>query len=136
MSYDEKIAERIRRALQEETSISEQKMFGGLCFLKNGRMCVGITNDDLVVRVDPDELSGLLKRPHVRPMTFTGRPFRGFVYLAPAGYSSSAALRTWITRGLAAAAQAAGPRMKSLRAKGVPQSSRNVAIPRSRGGPG
>ena len=66
MAYDEKLADRIRRALGPGDDIEERKMFGGLAFLRGGRMFVGITGDDLVVHVGPDRYEESLGKPHVQ----------------------------------------------------------------------
>jgi TfoX/Sxy family transcriptional regulator of competence genes len=96
MSYDEKLADRIRRALGPRQDVEERKMFGGLAFLRDGRMFCGIANDDLMVRVGPERYEQALGKPHVRPMDFTGRPMKGYVYVAPAGRRTDAALRAWV----------------------------------------
>jgi len=75
-------------------------MFGGLAFMVNGHMCCGIVGNDLVVRTGPDRFSEAIRQPHARPMDFTGRPMKGFVYVAPAGYRSDLDLRSWTRRGL------------------------------------
>ena len=77
MAFNEKLAERTRKALQGKGEITEKKMFGGICFLLRGKMCCGIMKDVLVARVDPKESAALLKMPGVRPMDFTGRPMKG-----------------------------------------------------------
>jgi TfoX/Sxy family transcriptional regulator of competence genes len=121
MAYDEHLAERIRRVLRNEADITERRMFGGLAFLRHGRMCCGIAGSDLVVRVTEAEMPGVMRQPHVRPMDFTGKPLRGFVYVRPAGLSSAAALRTWIARGLRfvdqAGASSKQPRATTRRSK-------------------
>ena len=99
MAYDEKLAARIRQALGPEDDIEERKMFGGVAFLRAGRMFVGITGDDLMVRVGPERYEESLGKPHVRPMDFTGRPMTGYVYVAPAGRRTDAALQAWVTLG-------------------------------------
>jgi hypothetical protein len=71
-------------------------MFGGVAFLTRGRMCVGIVTDDLMVRVGPDAHASLMGKPHVRPMDFTGRPMKGFLYVSPEGYESDADLSRWV----------------------------------------
>ena len=76
-------------------------MFGGLAFMARGHMCCGLVQAKLMVRVDPQAYDRLLQEPHVRPMDFTGRPMRGFLYVEPAGVASAPALRKWIGRGLA-----------------------------------
>jgi hypothetical protein len=85
MAYDERLANRIRQALSGRRDIGERKMFGGLAFLCQGRMCCGIVGNDLMVRVPLDEFDAVLRRQHVRPMDFTGKPLRGFVYVSPSG---------------------------------------------------
>jgi TfoX/Sxy family transcriptional regulator of competence genes len=99
MAYDEKLADRIRRALGPDDEIEERKMFGGIAFLRGGRMFVGITGDDLMVRVGPECYEESLGKAHVRPMDFTGRPMTGYVYVAPAGRRTDTALRAWVTLG-------------------------------------
>ena len=79
MAYDEGVAERIRAVLDGQPGVSEQRFFGGL-------------NDELVVRVGPDAFDDALGRPHARPMDFTGRPMKGWVYVAPNGFSEDAEL--------------------------------------------
>jgi TfoX/Sxy family transcriptional regulator of competence genes len=97
MSYDEKLADRIRRALGPRDDVEERKMFGGLAFLRGGRMFCGIAKDELMVRVGPDGYEAALGKPHVRPMDFTGRLMKGYVYVAPAGRRTDAALRAWVS---------------------------------------
>jgi TfoX/Sxy family transcriptional regulator of competence genes len=99
MAYDEKLADRIRQALGPDDDIEERKMFGGLAFLRAGRMFVGIAGDDLMVRVGPDRYEESLRKPHARPMDFTGRPMRGYVFVAPAGRRTDSTLRAWVTLG-------------------------------------
>lgn len=100
MAYDEALADRIRMALAERTDISEKKMFGGIAFMLAGNMTVGIVGDDLMVRVGPDAWEKSMALSHARPMDFTGRPMKGYVYVAPKGIATAAKLRTWIGRGV------------------------------------
>ena len=76
-------------------------MFGGLSFLLNGNMAVGVIKDDMVVRADPEQYDALLELPHACPMDFTGRPMKGWIYVAPDGLAEDADLRAWIGRGVA-----------------------------------
>jgi TfoX/Sxy family transcriptional regulator of competence genes len=101
MSYDEKLAARIRRVLSRRDDVVEKKMFGGLCFMVGGSMCCGLTKTDFMVRVGPTQYEEALAQPHARPMDFTGRPLKGMVYVAPEGLRTEAALAAWIRRGLA-----------------------------------
>ena len=74
---------------------------GGLCFMVNGKMCVGVEKDRLMVRLDPDEYDSLLSRPGCAPIDFTGRPMRGFVWVHGEGLREERDIRFWIGRALA-----------------------------------
>ena len=100
MAYDEGLAQRIRETLAETGGVVEKKMFGGLAFMLGGNMCVGVNGDDLMVRVGPEAWAEALAQPHAREMDFTGKPLRGFVYVAPAGFESDADLEAWVERGV------------------------------------
>jgi TfoX/Sxy family transcriptional regulator of competence genes len=115
MAYDEGLAERIRSALQDESAVTEKQMFGGIAFLLDGKMFVGIVKDDLMVRVGPDHYDASLKRAHVRPMDFTGKPMAGYVYVAPDGVAEDDELERWIR--LAAGFVATLPKKAMPRAK-------------------
>lgn len=96
MAFDEGLAERIREIVSALPECCEKKMFGGLAFLNAGHMFVGILGDALMARVGPVEYEAALARPHVRPMDFTGKPLRGYVYVDPPAYEEDAALLAWI----------------------------------------
>jgi len=70
MSYDEKAAERVRKALCGRRGVSEKKMFGGIAFMLNGAMCCGILKDDLIVRAGAALNGKALAQAHVRPHHF------------------------------------------------------------------
>jgi hypothetical protein len=99
MAYDEALADRVRRVLGPDEAIEERKMFGGIAFMRGGKMFCGIVNDELMVRVGPDHYAESLKKPHVRPMDFTGTPMKGYVFVAPAGSKTDAAVRPWVELG-------------------------------------
>lgn len=99
MAYDENLAQRIREAFQARQGFTERKMFGGLAFLFRGRMCCGIVGNDLMVRVAEDQFDAVLRERHGRPMDFTGRPLKGFVYVSPPGFRTKAALQAGLLRG-------------------------------------
>lgn len=101
MAYDERLAERVRAALGDRDDLREQQMFGGIAFMAGGKMCVGVTNDDLMVRLGVDEHAGALKRLHVRPMDFTGRPMKGFVFVGAEGVKTKRQVQAWVDRALA-----------------------------------
>src|SRR5262245_254373 len=100
MAYDAGLAERIRGVLDARSDVSEKRMFGGIAFLVKGHMSVGIVLDKLMVRVGADSYDRVLRERHVRPMDFTGRPMKGFVYVMPSGYEADADLQRWIDLGV------------------------------------
>jgi TfoX/Sxy family transcriptional regulator of competence genes len=99
MAYDEQLATRVRTLLKGQKAIIDKKMFGGLAYLSRGKMFVGILNSDLVVRVGPEASDAALKKPHTRPMDFTGRPMKGYIYVSPDGVRTAAQLRQWLVQG-------------------------------------
>ena len=133
MGYDEPLANRIRQAFGTRHDITERKMFGGLAFLYRGRMCCGIVGRDLMVRVPDDEFDAVVRGRHVRPMDFTGKPLRGFVYVSPPGFRTAAALRTWVSRGeRVAKKKATEPTKRRQRQKTGSAAGNGRAISKSR----
>jgi TfoX/Sxy family transcriptional regulator of competence genes len=114
MPYDEGLAQRIREIIEDDPRISEKRMFGGIAFMASGNMALGIIRDELMVRVGPEAHDAAIALPHARMMDFTGRPMRGFVQVAPAGFEDDADLRAWIQRGVAFAVT---QQKKPMRAK-------------------
>jgi TfoX/Sxy family transcriptional regulator of competence genes len=96
MAYSEELADRIRAELSSRDDVIEKKMFGGIAFMIAGSMAVGIIGDALMARVGPDNYERALARPHAGVMTFTGRPFKGFVLVGAKGIATRAALKKWI----------------------------------------
>jgi len=96
MAYNEKLADRVRKVLARRKGVTEIRMMGGLCFTLRGNMCCGVLNDDLVVRIGPERYDKALAQPHARPMDFTGRPLKGFVFVNPGGSRTDKALATWM----------------------------------------
>ncbi len=93
----EELADRIRHLLVDDPNISERKMFGGVCFMLNGNMLCGPTKSgDLMVRVGKELEEEALGKAHTREMDFTGKPMKGFVYVAPDGVKDEQGLRYWI----------------------------------------
>ena len=98
MPFDEKLAGRIRAIFTGRKDTSEKKMFGGIAFMLNGHMCCGVINDLLMARVGPGQYEAALSLPHTKPMDFTGKPMKGYVYVAPEGYKSDEDLKKWVER--------------------------------------
>lgn len=99
MAYNEFLSERVRTSLKGlRANFEEKKMFGGVCYLVEDKMCVGIINDDLMVRVDPEEQNKFLQEKGCRIMDFTNRPMKGYLYVAPEGVDMEDDLDKWVKR--------------------------------------
>jgi TfoX/Sxy family transcriptional regulator of competence genes len=103
MAFDEELARRVRRVLDGEGTVTEKHMFGGVAFMLRGHMCAGIVGDSLMVRTGSAYFEALLDEPHARPMDFTGRAMRGFLFVDPPGLTSAKDLRRWVGYGVATA---------------------------------
>jgi TfoX/Sxy family transcriptional regulator of competence genes len=100
MAYDETLADRIRQRLARRKQIEEKKMFGGVGFLLNGNMVVGVWKDSLIVRLGPEGGDEALTEPHVKEFDITGRAMKGWVLVEPAGVDDDDRLSTWIERAM------------------------------------
>jgi TfoX/Sxy family transcriptional regulator of competence genes len=98
MVFSEELAERIRQGLARRKGIEEKKMFGGIGFLLNGNLLVGVWKDSLIVRLGPEEGEEALKEPHVSEFNITGRSMKGWVLVAPEGVEDHEQLNGWIQR--------------------------------------
>ena len=99
MAYNEQLAERVRQLLPAR-KVEEKKMMGGLTFMVNGKMCVGVHKNDLMVRLDPKVYDGTVKRAGARPMDFTGKSMRGFVFVGLRGTKQKRDLERWVRLGV------------------------------------
>ncbi len=99
MAYDEGLTQRIREALADADGLSERRMFGGIAFMLHGNMAVGISGDELMVRVGPEAYDEALAQPHARVFDMTGRVMRGWVVVAAEGIADDGALGDWVRRG-------------------------------------
>jgi TfoX/Sxy family transcriptional regulator of competence genes len=99
MAFDEQLADRVREALAARADLTERKMFGGIAFMVDGNMAVGVIQDDLMVRLDPADAEQALAEPHVRPMDLTGKPMKGMVLVDSAGTESDDDLAAWVDTG-------------------------------------
>ena len=98
MAFSETLAERIRQRLARRKNVEERKMFGGIGFLLNGNLLVGVWKESLVVRLGEEEGEEALKEPHVREFDITGRPMRNWVLVGPEGVEDDEQLSAWIRR--------------------------------------
>jgi TfoX/Sxy family transcriptional regulator of competence genes len=97
--FDEAVAQRIRQRLARRKNIEEKKMFGGIGFLLNGNLLIGVRKESLLVRLDPEESHEALKEAHVREFKITGRgTMKGWVVVGLEGIKGDEQLSAWIQR--------------------------------------
>lgn len=97
MAYDEKLATRVAEILLKTTNnIEEKKMFGGLCFMVNGKMCVGVESERLMVRLNPEIYNEVIEKEGCTPMNFTGKIMKGYVFVNINFLKTNKQLRYWI----------------------------------------
>jgi hypothetical protein len=101
MAYDEDLADRIRELVQDEPSLTEQRMFGGLAFLVGGHMAVAASGKGgLMLRCAPEATEDLLNLPGAGPMEMRGKGARGWLRVDAHAVESDEALSTWVERGV------------------------------------
>ncbi|UCD65661.1 MAG: TfoX/Sxy family protein [Deltaproteobacteria bacterium] len=100
MAYNEKLSQKVRALLQRTPGMEDKKMFGGVGFLVHGNMACGVLNDDLIVRVGPDEYKNALALPHTREFDITGRVMKGWVMVSSEGTRTDRELSAWVQRGI------------------------------------
>ena len=106
MSYSEFLVDQVRNRLSRAGKIEEKKMMGGLIFMVNDKMCVGVDTDKstgadrLMVRVGKLPYEDLLKEKGSRVMDFTGTAMRGFLFIDPDGFDSEEDLDFWVEKAL------------------------------------
>ena len=95
MAFDGLLAGRVRSCLRHVAGVSEKKMFGGLAFMIDGHLTVGVYRDGLIARIGAQDMDAAMAQPGVRPFDMTGRPMRGIVVIDSAVLDDSA-LDRWI----------------------------------------
>ncbi len=102
MAFDETLAKRVAKVFSDkEIVFITKKMMGGLCFMVDDKMCVGVDKDRLMVRLDPEDYLAALSQQGCHPMDFTGRPLKGFVFVDRTGIETDAKLEYWIEQAIA-----------------------------------
>ncbi len=100
MAFNKSLAQVIRDNTENIPEIVEKKMFGGVAFMLNGNMSIGVHKDFLVIRVNPELHREFLKEPNISEFNITGRSMKGWLMLSPEGQNNEEYLNMWINRGL------------------------------------
>lgn len=96
MAFNEQLADRVRELLVDFTDVEEKYMFGGVCFMVDGKMCVGVVKDELMCRLDPELEPVVLENSSCRPMDFTGKSMKGFVFVEEEALKNKRELAHWV----------------------------------------
>lgn len=113
MAYNEKTEERIRQALAGSKKLVEKKMFGGIAFMINDKMCIGVDKDNLMIRCTPEMNDELLSKKGVRPFDLTGKPMKGWLLVSPEGTKSKKEFDWWIQLAIESNKQVSSSKKKS-----------------------
>ena len=101
MAYDTTLADRATDFFtSKRVSFYTKRMFGGLCYMVNEKMCIGVMSDRLMLRLGTEIAEAVADAEGVLPMDFTGRPMPGFIYVTAETLDAEAALRVWLQRAL------------------------------------
>ena len=101
MAYNEKLADRTRELISlTHKNIEEKKMFGGLCFMVNDKMCIGVESERIMVRLDPEKYEEVMKKEGCKPMDFTGKVMKGYVFVDADVLNTKKKLEYWVNLAL------------------------------------
>jgi len=102
MAYDEDLANRIRELIASEDGYTEQKMFGGIGFMIDGHMAVGVSGEGgLMIHCSKEETEALLAKPGARPFEMRGREMKGWLRVDAESVSTTRALEPWAMQSVA-----------------------------------
>jgi TfoX/Sxy family transcriptional regulator of competence genes len=101
MAFNEKLADRTRELIAlTQKNVEEKRMFGGLCFMVNDKMCIGVEKERLMVRIDPLCYDEAMEKEGCQPMDFTGKVMKGFVFVDAIAVTTKKKLEYWVTLAL------------------------------------
>ncbi len=100
MAYNEQLVNRVREALVEIPDVEEKTMFQGVTFMVDAKMCIGVRDDEMMCRIDPEVYESVLDRPGCRPMVHGKRTIKGYVFVDETGYRSKEDFDFWIALAL------------------------------------
>lgn len=96
MAYNEKLVEKLRIALSDIPNVEEKKMFGGLAFLVNDKMCINVSGENLMCRFDPNWENEISKRKGFEKVFMKGKVFKGYCYVKPEGFKTKKDFNFWL----------------------------------------
>ena len=96
MAFNEILSNRIREALADLPNVTEKYMFGGVCYMLDNKMCIGVVKDDMICRIDPRVYEQVLELPGCREMDFNDKPMKGYVYVDEFGLKTKQQFDYWV----------------------------------------
>ncbi len=96
MAYNEKLADRIRKALSHLLEVEEKRMFGGLAFMVDNKLCITARTDRIMCRIDPALHEEAIKRKGCRTVIMRGREYKGYVYVNEEGIENNKEFNYWV----------------------------------------
>lgn len=101
MAYNQNTANRIaEQLLDQNIAFEEKKMFGGIAFMLNEKMCIGVIKNELMLRMLDEKYETVLEQEYAKPMQFTGKTMKGFVFVEPEGFETDQNLAQWVQYGI------------------------------------
>lgn len=100
MAYNEQLADRVRERFMDLNNIEEKAMMGGVTFLYNDKMCVGVLKDELMCRIDPELMETVVEMTGCRQMDFSGKPMKSFILVDSTGMRTQKEFEYWINLAL------------------------------------
>lgn len=100
MAYDQSIADEVRTAIGGHSGLTEREMFGGIAFMINGNMAVGVSGSELMVRVGKDAHDEVVSLPGARTFDMGARPMKGWLSVSEEGFSTEKDFAAWVERGV------------------------------------
>jgi len=100
MAYNEDLALRVRKALEYIANVNEKKMFGGLAFMVNNKMCITVGKDRIMCRIDPADYNELIRREGSQKVIMKNREFKGYIRIKADVLSDNKEFIFWIKKAL------------------------------------
>ena len=96
MGYNVELTNRVKTALSNVPFVEEKRMFGGITFMVEGKMCISVGDDRIMCRIDPAIHDEALKRNAVRTVIMKGHEYKGYVYVQESGIEEKEDFDFWI----------------------------------------
>jgi len=100
MAYNEKLANRVRNAISHLPKVEEKKMFGGIAFMINEKMCITVGKDRIMCRIDTAIHDEAIKSKGIQSVIMRGREYKGYIHIKEDSIKTKKQFEYWIERAL------------------------------------